>query len=318
MSHDPPLIHGIDAAPRRRVLAFGLAALVTAWPGAARADGLVDDLTAFYRAHVQRLPGPARAISRTTSASRDTPVFEAAYGPKAQTSVGLEFGTLRLYDRDLSLQLGFHGMIALEDVTPGAATPFIASQLWRGVYGSSLALSSRSLAERWFGRRGAVELTVMYGHESDHADADFRDAHPEYSATPPRGLIPRGGGGDYLRTDYAVQIPLGARGELVLRVQDRLFFSGPLLHAPGADVILRVHVLPQLVPTLALFGERLFVAPESGAPDGLFGRAMLGLAFPGIIGAIMPFVSFDGGNGKGYLVNRVESHVSAGFRYAPF
>jgi hypothetical protein len=57
-------------------------------PGRARAD--------LAPREVRLVPGAAREIGRSDSASRDTPAFEAAYGPRAQTSAGIELGLLRL------------------------------------------------------------------------------------------------------------------------------------------------------------------------------------------------------------------------------
>ena len=81
------------------------------------------------------LPGPARAIPRSTSASRDTPVFELAYGPRAQGSIGAEPGLLELRGPGAALRFGMYAMIALENGTGRAVFP--PAQLWRGLVGAS-------------------------------------------------------------------------------------------------------------------------------------------------------------------------------------
>src|SRR5205823_12807751 len=114
-------------------------------------------------------------IPRFTSASRDTPLLEGAYGPRAQSSLGFEFCTLKADFGAVSVRWGVHFLIALENVdsVDTVAFPFIATHLFRGFYGSSLALSADRLARRWLGPRGALEVTLLYAHENAHAAADF-------------------------------------------------------------------------------------------------------------------------------------------------
>ncbi len=45
---------------------------------------------------------------------------------------------------------------------------------------------------------------------------------------------------------------------------------------------------------------------------------MLGVGFPGKVGELEPFASFDGGNGEGLLVEQRALRFSMGVRYAPF
>ncbi len=293
----------------------GAFAAAVASPSAARAQG------SFIPAWSERLPGNAREISRSTSASRDTPVLEGAYGPASQSSVGLEFGTVRLHREGISVRLGVHFLVALENHDKGvlAGMPFVASQLWRGVWGSSLAFTSRSLSRRWFGPRGAFEVTTVFGHENAHADADFRDTHPGFSDAPRRGDILHGGEGNYFQHDLAVRLAPRDSLDLVLRVQDRIYVTGQLRHAPGLDAQLTWRLVPEIQPMIAVFAERLFVNPgENAAQNGGFARVMLGALLPGKLGVVTPFLSLDGGNGKGFLVNERELRGSFGLRYSPF
>jgi hypothetical protein len=281
----------------------------------ARADG------SLIPAWTERLPGNAREISRAASASRDTPILEGAYGPASQSSVGIEFGTVRLHWEGISVRLGVHFLVALENHDKGfiSGMPFVANQLWRGLWGSSLAFTSRGLARRWFGPRGGLEVTTLFGHESAHADADFRDTHPGFFAAPRRGDILKGGEGNYFQHDLAVRLAPTEKLELVLRVQDRIYITGLVRQAPGLDAVLTWKLLPELQPMVAIFAERLFVNPgENASENAAFARVMLGALLPGKLGVVTPFVSLDGGNGKGFLVNQVEARGSFGLRYSPF
>lgn len=253
------------------------------------------------------LPGAARALSRTDSASRDTPVFEYAYGPRAQASVGAELGVFAARGSRLSGRFGAYGMVCLENGTSEDVFP--PHELWRGLVGFSGALSSDWLARRWFGPGSRIEIALVAGHESDHED-DFRQ-------TPGPRDIPFGGGGDFLAPDLAVRLPLGERADVTVRLQERVYVRGSLAHAPGADLVLRVRLWPAVQPSLALFGEQI-IADDAQAQDTFFARALLSLGFTGTVGVLGPFASFDVGAGKGLLINRREARFSAGVRYAPF
>jgi hypothetical protein len=171
------------------------------------------------------------------------------------------------------------------------------------------------------------------GHESDHATSASSSA----IAPPGPYAIPFGGGGDYLAPDVALRLPAGPALMITVRLQDRIYFNElPLLvgahaasdsiadglheglvNAPGADLIVRWRAAPWAMPQLALFGEHLF-AHDSFVPDGQFFRALAGVVFPGRVGEVEPFASFDGGNGKGLLVQHRELRFSVGVRYAIF
>jgi hypothetical protein len=70
-------------------------------------------------------------------------------------------------------------------------------------------------------------------------------------------------------------------------------------------------------PQVAVFAEHLF-AHDAFVPDGSFFRAMAGVVLPGRVGEVEPFVSLDGGNGKGLLVQERELRLAVGVRYALF
>lgn len=251
------------------------------------------------------LPGSARLIPRTTSASRDTPALEFAFGPKAQGSLGAEFGILEKQWREMSLRFGMYGMIALENDTEEIIFP---REYWRGLVGFSLAYSPDALARAWFGKGSAIELGVVFGHESDHhTDAPLNVDELAYSLY---GQL------NFLQHDIALRVPMGGIGDVSIRFLDRLFAGSGYSHAPGFDLHVRFRPLEWLNPVVSVFGEHYFASAEGA--DCYFGRAMTGIAFVGVFGELTPFASFDAGCRKGLLFERREAAVSGGFRYAPF
>jgi len=277
------------------------------------------------------LPGADRAIPRTTSASRDAAVLEYAYGPRAQASLGAEPGLLEVRRPSSTLRLGLYGMVGLENATADRVFP--PGELWRGLVGASVALELPRLARAWLVPGSTMEVALVLGHESDHATAGSS------STLPPPGpyAIPFGGGGDFLAPDIAVTLPAGRAVTITLRLQDRIYFNElpllfgsrtisdsvadglheGLLNAPGADLVVRWRAASWARPQVAVFAEHLF-AHDAFVPDGQFLRAMAGVVLPGRVGELEPFVSFDGGNGKGLLIQERELRFSVGVRYAPF
>jgi hypothetical protein len=277
------------------------------------------------------LPGADRAVPRTTSASRDTPALEYAYGPRAQASIGAEPGLIEVGGRALTFRAGIYAMTALENATSDRVFP--PSELWRGLVGASLALEAPEAARAWFGSASDVEIGLVVGHESDHATSGSTST----LGTPGPLALPYGGGGDFIAPDVALRLVAWRDLTLTARISDKIYFNElPLafgdrgasdriassLHegvqnAPAADLILRWRASASAEPQLAFFGEHLF-SREASTPDGQFFRAMAGVVLPGRVGEIEPFVSVDGGNGKGVLVEEREVRVSVGVRYAAF
>jgi hypothetical protein len=222
-------------------------------------------------------------------------------------------------------------MVGLENASDTRVFP--PGELWRGLVGATFALELPQVARAWLVPGSDLELGLIVGHESDHASSDSSSLLP-----PPGPLaIPFGGGGDFLAPDIAVRLPAGPTVTLTLRLQDRIYFNEfPLIvgarfasddiadslheglaNAPGADLIVRWRACRWAEPQLAMFGEHLF-PHDAFVPDGQFFRAMAGVVLPGRVGELEPFVSFDGGNGKGLLVQERALRVSIGVRYAPF
>lgn len=251
------------------------------------------------------LPGAARAIPRTDSASRDTPVFEYAYGPAAYDTIGGEWGWLMVKGPHLTFRLGQYAMLPMENYDSKKVFP--PGELWRGMTGGSLAFSLDSVADR-LGKGGGFELSVVFSHESDHGRLDI----------PPKPTdIPLGGGGQALTPDIAIRIPINDKFTMIIRVQDRIFLHGALIHAPGADLILRYRLSKTCIPTIAVFAEGIFPRKKE-ANNGYFVRTLIGLTVPGRVGEATFFFSVDAGNGKGLLINTQDFRISGGVRYAPF
>jgi hypothetical protein len=256
--------------------------------------------------HFIWLPGSARAISRTESASRDAPVFEYGYGPVAQSSIGGEWGWFTLKNEQTSIRVGMYAMMGMENHNEQALFP--PFQLWRGMTGFLWGWSFDALAKRWFGAGGGCELGLVLGHESDHGDMED-----------PRkpGDISGGGGGDFAEPDIAFRFTAGTAWVFTARVQSRLYFYGSLSAAPGIDCVVKWRILPGMNPVIAFFGEGLSPR-EKNETAGYFIRIMPGLVFPGKIGQFTFFLSLDNGNGKGLRINHKETRYSFGIRYAPF
>lgn len=252
------------------------------------------------------LPGAARAIPRTESASRDRPVLEYAYGPVAHSSIGGEWAWFKVRRRTRTFRFGMYAMIALEN--HDWATLFPPVETWRGMTGFNWAISLDELAHSWFGKDGAFEIGLVFGHESDHGTVND-PWEPDF--------IPGGGGGQFLTPDMAIRIPLSEIFWFTTRIQSRAYLGGSLVLAPGADIILRWYITEWFNLHIALFLEGLFPREEA-AHNGFFIRRMYGANFPGDIGEFTFFLSTDGGNGKGLLINHRDFRLSFGVRYAPF
>ena len=302
----------------KRALLFAAALVVPCFTAAARAD-------------TTWLPGDARAITRSTSASRDAPVFEYAYGPRAQASIGAELGIVEFTRETTTLRIGFYALLALENASSNDVFP--PQELWRGLLGAHVALELPRLARAWLVPGSKLEIALVVGREDNHAT----QAPTPPLAPPGPSAIPFGGGGDFLAPEIAVSLPLGRSLNVVMRLQDRIYWNAlPLLvgarvasdaiadglheglaNAPGADIIVRWRATPWLAPQLAIFAEHLF-PHDAFVEDGSFLRVMAGLVTRGRVGELEPFVSFDGGNGKGLLIEERALRLSVGVRYALF
>lgn len=277
------------------------------------------ELAAPIRAEaaVELLPRAAREVSREESASRDAPVFQAAYGPKSQVSLGAEHGLVRLALLGVTLRLGASGLVAIEDrVSPRLFPP---NEYWRGLVAGEIAASFDAWARRWIGPSGALEAVLRIGHESDHPSAEV--ANGDFGFPPPlpfhRGDIHLGGSGElgeYVAPGIAVRTAIAPNARLSLISEDRLFFHGALSHAPGLDAIFRTRLTAWAWPVLSFYGE----SPVPRAPATHLApnvRAMLGCALVGAGWELFPFVAIEGGYGNGWLINQQGTKAQGGLRF---
>jgi hypothetical protein len=265
------------------------------------------------------MPGNSREIVRDTSASRDVPVSGLVFAPRVGGKGAVDFAFTRLRADGVALRIGFDAFFELEHADVGLAGPLPlpgqgkGPMLWRGMYRASLALSAERLARDWFGSGGAIEIAATVGHESDHVTGGSFDDAPQ------RGDIVAGGGGDFAVYDIAIRGQVASHLVAWGRVQDRAYFRGAILHAPGVDAGIRWHLLAHVDPVVSVFGERLLVDHNrNGANDGGSVGLLAGVALPGALGELVPYTAVNAGNNKGLLINRREIDVSIGVRYAPF
>jgi hypothetical protein len=280
-------------------------------------------LTTSSRARAQTsvvwIPGNSREISRSVSASRDTPVSALVFGPRVRAMGAADFAFAKITLDGIALRPGMDAFFDLEHADPGkkGALPLPGQgngpMLWRGMYRVSLALSAERLARRWLGDHGAIEIAMSVGHESDHVTgASFDDVRA-------RGDIEAGGGGEFIIYEIATRAPLGAKVDVWARIADRQYLRGAILHAPGLEGGLRWRAGRVLQPIVSIFGERLLVDPNlNHASDGGFASLLAGVAIHGAAGELIPYLSVDAGNGKGLLINRREIDLVIGVRFAPF
>jgi hypothetical protein len=272
-------------------------------------------------AHAEFLPGASRAISNSDSASRDAPVFEYAYGPRAQLSLGGELGLFLWHRPRHDFRISLIGLIALED---GSAAEPIPEELYRLHVGVLLT---------WARTVPVGMLEFSLGIVRDQAATLGRYELPE--ATPANG-IPFGGGGTYLEPGVAWRAPLRSF-ELTLRLTERLHIpafplmfgqrvagdvvadatSDALTNEPTFEAVLRWRPGERWQPLISGHADVQFPVDQE-ARTGFFVRGLLGVAIRGSAGEVIPFVSGDLGNGLGLLVNRVERRRSVGVRYAAF
>ena len=278
------------------------------------------------------LPGNSREIDRNASASRDAPVLGLTFAPRVEAKAAADFALAKIAWGGVALRPGFAGFFDLEHAEAGLSGPLPLPgegkgvMLWRGHFEFSLLLSAERLARDWLGPRGALEIGLTVGHESDHVTgASFNDA-------PEPGDIVAGGGGNFLLYELAMRTALGRRVTMWGRVEDRAYWLGPIAHAPGVEVGVRWHARPHFEPLTSVFGEGLLVdhrvnqGSESAAEDqrilearsGGFLGWLVGIGLPGAFGQVIPYAALDIGNGKGLLINRREMDLSIGVRYAPF
>jgi len=292
-----------------------------------RAALLATLLLAATPAAAELLPARAHSIGPADSASRDAPVIEYAYGPRAQLSLGGEVGLLAAAH---TYRLGLRGLAAFEDAQGHDPLPDETGRLRIEI---TNAWSLDCWARRALGARGALELGANLGFERAR---ELRGTEAAVLVEPPRpGDIAFGAGGGWLALEAALRAPLGARWLITARVSERIFWNAlpelagsrsasdalansvgeGLSHAPALELALRWQRFRRVRPLLALFAEALRPHDDSADPSYLV-RALLAVGLPAEGGEALPFVALEVGSGKGLLVNRHEVRLSVGVRLA--
>ena len=254
------------------------------------------------------------------SASRDAPVLEYAYGPRAQLSVG---HAVTIFEAGRS-RLALSALVALENADSHSPLP---DELARLVVDLGYQVS----IDRWgraLGADGAFALGVGLGLERAR---ELRSTDEVLLPDPRPGDIPFGGGGDWIALEAAARVGLGRGLTLSLRLRERVYWNAlPLLvgdraaadvvadflgealaQSPSLGATLSWQASPRLTPVLALFGQALLPHDQSAHASG-FARALVGLG----VGRALFFLSFDAGSGEGMLINRHELRFSLGVRHA--
>lgn len=287
-------------------LAFVCAAVVTGVAAPAAAE------SAWFEPN-------ARAVPLGLSATRDAPVFEIAYGPRAYGSLGIAPAIFTSGKKNDALRLGFSGVFSWESDDES----HLGSLLYRDLETLSLSVARPDA----FATGSTLELTTLVGHEGAHAD---RDAVIDgYRTTD----IPFGAGGWFLGLDVALRLRPSQRFSLVSRLGERLYLNAfPLwvgerevsdhvadalgegtIHAPFFALEMRHRTTRSVHAIASVWGEAL-VAHDDSARDAVLVRGLLGAAMPGKTWEFVPFLSGEAGNGKGYFVNRRELRLSLGIR----
>ncbi len=267
------------------------------------------------------LPGSSREVTRSTSASLDAPVTTIVFTPRVELKAAADVGLFRWDLSGVALRPGLAGFCDLQYADPGGFWPVpppTGQILFRGHYEFSVSLSAEHLARKSLGPRGAIEVAILGGHESDHV---LGSGGPEsgFVNAPKPGDIVSGGGGNFFGTEVAIRAPMPSAGEVWARIADRRYIAGPILHEPSIEGGLRWHLWPHAEPVVSVFFEGLLVDPNQNAGrNGGDGELLAGVAFPGRWGELTPFASAQVGNQKGLLINHREFDVVLGVRYAPF
>jgi hypothetical protein len=296
---------------KRLCLAAALALAVLAFTRAAQAAEADDP------GHVAVMPGDARVISHSTSASRDVGALSYQVLPCVALGTGGDFAFLGFHFAGLELRAGMFGLIEVETREPQPASFMnvpAGTYLWRGSLGYSLALSLGEVGERLVGPGGQLEIALSFRHESEHYTGTREGGAPLYPDVPNIG--------DFFMPDLAVRKALGPF-DLELRAQIKAFLPSSAYSAgPGADVVLRWRALPLLHPFVSFFVERLFGRymewGDGGRqiPDNTLLRGLVGVIVPGEAADLMLYCAMSSGNGKGLLAYGEYREIGWGIRVA--
>lgn len=260
-----------------------------------------------------------REISRSWSASRDTPVMDLTILPRPIQRVGGEFALLTLGWQRWTVRPGIAAFLELEfdgktdrfhsGPWPGSSTGQI---LWRGSYEFIMAVTPRDLGTALCGTCQA-ELTLGYRHESQHyTGSNSGDAGTDVSAQP------------YVGDGFTLDLALSTRaGDWVFaeRVVGTGYLPEVSSYSSGfaADLHARWLLWTRAHPFTSLHAEYRFGDELAGRafPDAYRVRGLLGGALPSALGDVMVYLSADAGHRYGLRILAEEATLGFGIRLAP-
>ncbi|HKA87983.1 MAG TPA: hypothetical protein VKE22_09970 [Haliangiales bacterium] len=257
------------------------------------------------------LLGPPREVSSSASASRDTPALGMVIAPHRVLSGGGELGIVSIAGDDLTLRLGFYGMVELESSgTLDRLLPYPTADIryWRGLIGYTAALSLDGAARALLGEGSALEAEVGYHHESEHQTASNSGGPSEDVSDVPQV-------GDAIHLDVAARLRRGDV-DVSVRLRERLFIPGKssYAHAPGVDVEARWRALAHLHPFASAFAENMFGAYRY--PDVFLVRGLVGAVVSPGVSEVYLYLFADVGHRKGLAALTKEENFGVGIRVA--
>ncbi|MGE0402696.1 MAG: hypothetical protein AB7T06_38690 [Kofleriaceae bacterium] len=259
--------------------------------------------------------GLPRRISRTWSASRDTPSMNLLVLPRDVRTLGGELALFTWRGSSTSVRTGFAGLLELESdgETTGLGNLFPKATggiLWRGSYAYYVALSLDDAGERMC-EGCAVELGIQYRHESQHYTGSNHGGLGMDVTDEP--FI-----GDDVIVDGAMSI---ASGDWLVagRALAFVFLPGRSSYAGGPAIDVHVRWRGARVhPFISGYAEQLFGTELMGRrfDNAYLVRALAGVALPSKLGDVMIYLSADAGHRKGIRGNTEEATLGLGIRLA--
>ena len=260
--------------------------------------------------------GEARAISRSASASRDTPAMNLVIVPRDIRTAGGEFALATVRFERWTLRTGFAGLIELEsdgetesfgNLFPRAG----GAILWRGSYAYFAAFALDAAGARLCAGC-KLELAASYRHESQHYTGSNHGGEGMDVSDQPYV-------GDDVIVDAAVSLQRGAwfgSGRAIAMV----YLPGRSSYAAAGALDLHGRWLGwgRLQPFASAYAEYQLGTELAGRrfPDAYLVRGMTGIALASQLGDILVYLFGDVGHRKGVRGLTEEATLGVGIRLA--